>query len=46
MLAHKGAYLLNVIVDETDNVFPMVPPGGKIDEILISRTQKFSPNVN
>lgn len=46
MLAHKGAYLLNVIVDETDNVFPMVPPGGKIDDILISRSQKFSPNDN
>ncbi len=46
MLAHDGAYLLNVIVDETDNVFPMIPPGGKVDEILINRSEKFTFNDN
>ncbi|MEC5146701.1 biosynthetic-type acetolactate synthase large subunit [Chitinophaga sp. 212800010-3] len=27
MLAHKGAYLLEVVVEKEDNVFPMVPTG-------------------
>ncbi|MFI3314643.1 MAG: biosynthetic-type acetolactate synthase large subunit [Rikenellaceae bacterium] len=30
MLAHKGAYLLEVIVDREENVFPMVPAGESI----------------
>ncbi len=46
MLAHDGPYLLNVTVDETDNVFPMIPPGGKVDEILINRSEKFTFNEN
>lgn len=46
MLTHNGAYMLNVIVDETDNVFPMIPPGGKIDEILINRSETFKFNDN
>ncbi len=44
MLSHDGPYLLNVMVDETDNVFPMIPPGGRIDEIMINRSEKFSPD--
>lgn len=41
MLAHDGAYLLDVEVDETDNVFPMIPPGGKVDDIMLNETDKF-----
>ena len=36
MAAHDGAYLLNVNIDPTDMVFPMVTPGSAIDNILIN----------
>lgn len=41
MLSHDGAYLLDIEVDETDNVFPMIPPGGKVDDIMLNETDKF-----
>ena len=36
MLAHDGAYLLNIIVEREENVFPMVPAGAGIADIRIS----------
>lgn len=41
MAAHDGAYLLNVNIDPTDMVFPMVTPGSAIDNILINATDKY-----
>ena len=41
MLAHDGAYLLNVRIDETDMVFPMTPPGGAVDTILLDKDTEF-----
>ena len=41
MSAHDGAYLLNVNIDPTDMVFPMVTPGSAIDNILINATDKY-----
>lgn len=41
MLAHDGAYLLNVNIDATDKIFPMTPPGAGVDEILITPTEKY-----
>ncbi len=41
MAAHNGAYLLNVNIDPTDMVFPMVTPGSAIDNILINATDKY-----
>lgn len=35
MLAHDGAYLLEVIVEKEGNVFPMVPPGASVSDILL-----------
>ena len=35
MLNHKGAYLLEVIVEQEDNVFPMVPSGAPIADIRL-----------
>ena len=35
MLAHKGAYLLEVVVEKEDNVFPMVPAGAPISSIRL-----------
>jgi len=41
MMAHKGAYLLNVAIDPTDMVFPMTPAGARVDDIMLSRTEKY-----
>ena len=35
MLAHKGSYLLEVMVGREDNVFPMVPQGCSVSEIRL-----------
>jgi acetolactate synthase I/II/III large subunit len=35
MLAHKGAYLLEVMVGKENNVFPMVPQGCGVSEIRL-----------
>ncbi|HVI49155.1 MAG TPA: biosynthetic-type acetolactate synthase large subunit [Chitinophaga sp.] len=35
MLAHKGAYLLEVVVEKEDNVFPMVPAGAPVAAIRL-----------
>lgn len=41
MLAHDGAYLLNVSIEATDKIFPMTPPGAGVDEILITPDEKY-----
>lgn len=38
MKDHKGAYLLNVNIEEISNVFPMTPGGHAVDQILLSET--------
>ena len=35
MLDHKGAYLLEVSIEKEDNVFPMVPTGASVSEIIL-----------
>ncbi len=35
MIQHKGAYLLEVVVEKEDNVFPMVPAGAPIANIRL-----------
>lgn len=35
MLAHPGAYLLEVVVEKEENVFPMVPAGRSVSEIRL-----------
>lgn len=35
MLEHKGAYLLEVVVETKGMVYPMVPSGGSITQILL-----------
>lgn len=35
MLQHKGSYLLEVMVGKEDNVFPMVPQGKGVSEIIL-----------
>ncbi len=43
MWAHKGAYLLNVNIDETDMIFPMTPGGNGVDEILLNESEYYKP---
>lgn len=35
MIDHKGAYVLEVVVEQEDNVFPMIPTGASISDILL-----------
>jgi acetolactate synthase-1/2/3 large subunit len=35
MLAHDGPYLLHVMVEKEENVFPMVPAGASADEVVL-----------
>jgi acetolactate synthase-1/2/3 large subunit len=35
MLDHQGPYLLEVVVEKEDNVFPMVPTGASVSDILL-----------
>ena len=35
MIDHKGAYVLEVIVGKEDNVFPMIPTGASVSEVLL-----------
>lgn len=46
MLAHDGAYLLNVDIDETDMVFPMTPAGKAVDYIMLDAETVYQPDNN
>ncbi len=35
MLDHNGPYLLEVVIEKEDNVFPMVPTGASVSEIIL-----------
>jgi acetolactate synthase-1/2/3 large subunit len=39
MLDHKGSYLLEVMVGKENNVFPMVPQGRGVAEIVLSKEE-------
>jgi acetolactate synthase-1/2/3 large subunit len=39
MLNHKGSFLLEVMVGKEDNVFPMVPQGRGVSEIVLSKDE-------
>ncbi len=41
MLAHDGAYLLNVNVKEKGMVFPMIPAGACVTNIMLNSTEKY-----
>jgi len=40
MLNYPGPYLLHVIVETEDNVFPMVPSGAGVGEIVLEPNLK------
>jgi acetolactate synthase I/II/III large subunit len=35
MVDHKGPYLLEVVIEKEDNVFPMVPAGASVSEVML-----------
>ncbi|MFI3285166.1 MAG: biosynthetic-type acetolactate synthase large subunit [Rikenellaceae bacterium] len=41
MVSHKGAYLLHVNVCEKGMVFPMIPVGEGVADIMLNSTEKF-----
>lgn len=41
MLESDGPYVLNVHVAEEDNVFPMIPPGRSVNEIMLNEKDWF-----
>ena len=40
MIDHKGPYLLEVVIEKEDNVFPMVPTGASVSEIILEVPKK------
>ena len=40
MLAHTGPYLLHCMVEKEENVFPMVPSGKGVSEIILEAPNK------
>lgn len=41
MVKSKSAYLLNVNIDPTDMIFPMIPLGAAVDEMLVNPNELF-----
>ena len=35
MIDHPGPYVLEVVVEKEDNVFPMVPSGASVAEVIL-----------
>ncbi len=46
MMACDGPYLLNVMIDPNDMVFPMTPNGCAVDHIMLNPTEAYSPEMN
>ena len=38
-LSHNGPYLIDAMIDKDEFVLPMLPPGGSIDDIIVSREE-------
>lgn len=43
MKNHPGAYLLNVAIDPTDMIFPMIPLGAPVDTMMLSKNEIYKP---
>jgi acetolactate synthase I/II/III large subunit len=40
MLNHKGPFLLEVTVEREDNVFPMVPAGASVSDVILEKNEQ------
>ena len=45
MMAAEGAYLLNIDIDPTDMVFPMIAPGQPVDSVMLNAALRFNPKM-
>ncbi|SHL91236.1 biosynthetic-type acetolactate synthase large subunit [Myroides odoratimimus] len=36
MLVHPGAYLLEIVVEKEENVYPMIPTGASVSDVLLN----------
>ena len=43
MLDHDGPFLMEVAIDPTDMVFPMVPPGAPVSHLMLNPDTVFEP---
>ncbi|MEG0252724.1 MAG: thiamine pyrophosphate-dependent enzyme, partial [Muribaculaceae bacterium] len=41
MIKYKGSYILNVNIDTYGMVFPMIPAGGEMTNILLTADEKY-----
>ncbi|MEO4005236.1 biosynthetic-type acetolactate synthase large subunit [Flavobacterium sp. CAU 1735] len=39
MLHHKGSYLLEIVVGKEDNIFPMVPQGKSVSDVVLHKNE-------
>lgn len=39
MFHHKGSYLLEVVVGRENNIFPMVPQGKSVSEVVFNKNE-------
>ncbi len=42
MARHPGSYIINVSIDATDMIFPMIAPGHAVDDILFTQHTTFT----
>jgi acetolactate synthase-1/2/3 large subunit len=35
MVEHDGPYLLEIVIEKEDNVFPMVPTGASVSDVIL-----------
>ncbi len=40
MIEHDGAYILEVSIEKEDNVFPMVPTGASVSDVMLEPSKK------
>jgi acetolactate synthase I/II/III large subunit len=40
MLKHNGPFLLEVVVEKEDNVFPMVPAGASVSDVILEKPEQ------
>jgi acetolactate synthase-1/2/3 large subunit len=41
MVSHNGSYLIDVNINPEEMVYPMTPPGGVVDNIMLSNDEKY-----
>lgn len=45
MINHQSSYIINVNIDSTDMIFPMIGPGCSVDDIMLDLNTRFAPST-